>query len=207
MKKYYLFGLLVFFYNSTFSQTYERPDEWYMGINYKQSGDQDDISNDDNYLWFGFHYEDETKNRESWHKKGGVEPAELILTAYDFTFQTGKLERIMSRCKSDLDRSKIEFQKYVVYNLENGFVKFNSKGKLQKIQLNKEMRNSFETVGDMLEVSKLLDLTKNVYGPNYETIITGKITKYIWKDLHSTVTIVIDMNNNLISSVYSSNND
>lgn len=214
MKKYYLFGILFLFYNFTFSQNFERPDNWFLGLNYSEAISGASLKpsaekyNLDLEVWLRKLNDNDTQNREMWLRAGAnenLEPIEKILLPEDFYSSSIKFNRMLEKAKKNkLETKKILLQGYLLekYKFDTNIIQFDKSGSLKSISLQKNLGKSIKSEQTQKDLAILKNALENVYGQSNETTINYTVF-YSWKDLHSDVLFVVDLDKENFAIIYS----
>jgi len=214
MKKHYLFGILFLFHNFIFSQNFERPDKWFLGLNYteKISGaslkPNTEKYNFDLEVWLRKSNEIDTQNRELWLRAGAndnLEPIEKILLPEDFYSSSTKFNRMLEKAKTNqLEAKKILLQGYLLqkYRFDTSIIQFDKSGNLNSISFLKNLGENIRAEQTQKDLAILKKALEKVYGEPTKMSIQN-IFFYSWKDFHSDVLFIVDFDKENVSVIYS----
>lgn len=211
--KHYLFGILLLFCNVTFSQTYEQPDNWFLGIKYTSALSGVELKpNTKEYkfnleLWLRTLYDGEIRKREFWFQSGAkenLEPDEFILLPNDFSTSSTKFKRMIQKAQdSQLEKYKIILQMFLLqtYKFDIKEIEFDEEGNLSSIMLFKNVGENINTSQTKQDFALLKKMLENVYGKSQRDTPNNSIA-YSWFDIKSKIGLIVDLDGKDIAVIY-----
>lgn len=213
MKKI-IFLYFILISSLLYSQKFEKPDNWFIGLNYSESlsnkslqQDNEDYTYDLEIMLRRF-YDNETSDREAWLLSGGLknlEPKEKVLLFDDFYSKSAKYMRMSEISQNNiLEENKLMLQWVLIYDykFDKREIQFDKKGDLKSIILFKNIddMNSAQTKHDF---AIMKDTLNEIYGLCRKTGTDDENSPlYIWDDSHADVGLEADVETKTITLIY-----
>lgn len=196
-----------------FSQNFERPDNWFLGLNYTEAISGASLKPDtekynlDLEIWLKKLNDLDTQDRELWLRAGAndkLEPTEKILRSEDFYSSSVKFNRMLGKAKGNqLEAKKILLQGYLLekYKFDSKLISFDKSGNLSSINFLKKIGGNITSDQTHYDLANIKNALENVYGQSTETTVKN-VVFYSWKDVHSDVIFVVDLDKENLSVIY-----
>ena len=204
--------LFTIFSGLFYSQNYENPDNWFLGMDYTDaiSGVELKAGNESYTFtlesWLKTLYDSEDYRREIWLKLGGFkpsEPEEVVLLENDFTISSDKLQRIKIRAKDEVSSYKIALQKFLLstYKFDMKNVYFDKNGNLSHVLLIKFLGNEINTHQEILNFDLMKQILTKIYGES-KNLKKDKIGGYFWNSYKFSVYLLANLEDKCFSVSY-----
>ena len=207
--------LFTIFSGLFYSQNYENPDNWFLGMDYTNALSGISLQPErENYTidleqWLRRLYDTEASFRESWLISGAnkqYEPREKILMKNDFDTDSQKFHRIKEKSVDDVSGYKLALQRFLLstYNFDRKDITFNKLGNLSEVVLYKDLGSKIHSDMETVNFKLIREILNHIYGEGSVNLLkTEKILMYTWSSKHSTINWGADYQNEVFVLMYS----